>query len=373
MSRRRRTIHQAAGDDSFLDIVANIVGILIILIVVAGVRAGRAPVDLPHPVDDAVIEPVVDAVIEPVVDDLVLEPPPGETVEPEPWPQVLATAPEVVDRTDEVTDLAEQLAVLEKQLGTNLELLTSDRANLATKQVEIGRLRKQGGVRKSDVDAIGTEVDTVLESIAALERNDREARRSLEALGETPTPAIVEVRHRWTPVGTVVRGVEQHFHVRKGRVASIPLEPLKQRVRDQMSRYGRAMSRYPRHEGQVGPVDGFVMEYTVERRPVALVDELRHGRGMVRIAVTRWTIRPEPELESESIDRALSSGSRFRTVLRASDPKTALTFWVYPDSFSGLRRLQTAAHKAGFRVASRPLPTGITISGSPDGTRSQSQ
>ncbi len=179
MSRRRRTNHQAAGDDSFLDIVANIVGILIILIVVAGVRAGRAPVDLPHPVDDAVIEPVVDAVIEPVVDDLVLEPPPGETVEPEPWPQVLATAPEVVDRTDEVTDLAEQLAVLEKQLGTNLELLTSDRANLATKQVEIGRLRKQGGVRKSDVDAIGTEVDTVLESIAALERNDREARRSL--------------------------------------------------------------------------------------------------------------------------------------------------------------------------------------------------
>ena len=116
-----------------------------------------------------------------------------------------------------------------------------------------------------------------------------------------------------------------------------------------------------------------ILPRPVERRPVALVDELRHGRGMVRIAVTRWTIRPEPELASESIARALSSGSRFRTVLRASDPKTALTFWVYPDSFSGLRRLQTAAHKAGFRVASRQLPTGITISGSPDGTRAQSQ
>ena len=32
------------GSDSFLDVVANIVGILIILIVVAGIKAGAAPV-----------------------------------------------------------------------------------------------------------------------------------------------------------------------------------------------------------------------------------------------------------------------------------------------------------------------------------------
>ena len=39
----------AFGSDSFLDVVANIVGILIILIVVVGVRVARAPalVDVP--------------------------------------------------------------------------------------------------------------------------------------------------------------------------------------------------------------------------------------------------------------------------------------------------------------------------------------
>ena len=37
------------------------------------------------------------------------------------------------------------------------------------------------------------------------------------------------------------------------------------------------------------------------------------------------------------------------------------------------QRLQAAAHQAGFRVATRPLPPGVTISGSPDGTRSQAQ
>ena len=50
MTRRRATPQQAAGDDSFLDIVANIVGILIILIVVAGVRASRAPIEVPETV-----------------------------------------------------------------------------------------------------------------------------------------------------------------------------------------------------------------------------------------------------------------------------------------------------------------------------------
>ena len=44
MARRRNSDDIEFGSDSFLDIVANIVGILIILIVVAGIKAGAAPV-----------------------------------------------------------------------------------------------------------------------------------------------------------------------------------------------------------------------------------------------------------------------------------------------------------------------------------------
>ena len=43
----RRHDDQAFGSDSFLDVVANVVGILIILLVVVGVRVSRAPVTLP--------------------------------------------------------------------------------------------------------------------------------------------------------------------------------------------------------------------------------------------------------------------------------------------------------------------------------------
>lgn len=39
------------GSDSFLDVVANIVGILIILIVVAGIKAGATPVNVERVAD----------------------------------------------------------------------------------------------------------------------------------------------------------------------------------------------------------------------------------------------------------------------------------------------------------------------------------
>ena len=367
MNRSPRTSQQTAGDDSFLDIVANIVGILIILIVVAGVRASRAPVELPTESSQPVAE------VEPVVDEIVLKPPPGGVVEPAPWPQTVASVPSIVDRTDEVTGLVEHVEVLGDQLDVKLQLLSKAQADLETKLKELVQARGERIDRRKVVAGLTIEDTQVRTQLEALRREDQVARQRLEVLKQPVSPEVIEVRHRLTPVGRVVRGTEQHFHVRNGRVARIPLQGLKQRIRAQMSRYGRSMSRFPKHEGQVGPVDGFVMEYTVERRPARLADELRHGHAMIRIGVTRWTIRPEPELESETTEIALSSGSRYQTILRTSDPGAALTFWVYPDSFSEVRRLQAAAHRAGFRVAARPLPTGIPISGSPDGSRSQSQ
>ena len=358
MTRRRATPQQAAGDDSFLDIVANIVGILIILIVVAGVRASRAPIEFPETVAGS-DEP---------------EPPPTEVVTPPRLANPLrVTAPEITDRTDEVTRLSDESEEIRVRLDETLKTLSAVRRRAAERHEQITSVRKEQADRRPDVGALSIQVKAARGAVKALEREQKQARLLLQKLVATPTDEVVNVPHRLTPVGRSVRGAEQHFHVRNGRVVLIPLDRLKQRVRDQMARYGRMMSRFRKHEGQVGPVEGFVMEYTVERLPVEVVDELRRGRGMIRIGVTRWTIQPEPDLESEPIEVALSSSSRYQTVLRACGPETALTFWVYPDSFSEVRRLQAAAHKAGFRVAARPLPPGVTISGSPDGTRSQAQ
>ena len=52
MRYRRAKEEAASGHDSFLDIVANIVGILIILVMVVGVRARNAPVQASPVADD---------------------------------------------------------------------------------------------------------------------------------------------------------------------------------------------------------------------------------------------------------------------------------------------------------------------------------
>ena len=69
MSRRKPREEMEFGSDSFLDVVANVVGILIILMVLAGILAKTAPVNLTEeePAPAAATPPVV--VAEPVDDE----------------------------------------------------------------------------------------------------------------------------------------------------------------------------------------------------------------------------------------------------------------------------------------------------------------
>ncbi len=60
-----------------------------------------------------------------------------------------------------------------------------------------------------------------------------------------------------------------------------------------------------------------------------------------------------------------------RTILAGFDPNQAtVTVWVYPDSFEQFRVLKEELYKLGYLTASRPMPEGQPISGSPQGTRS---
>ena len=52
---------------------------------------------------------------------------------------------------------------------------------------------------------------------------------------------------------------------------------------------------------------------------------------------------------------------------------TTITLWVYPDSFDLYRQLKEELHNLGFATAGRPLPEGVLIGGSSDGTRSSAQ
>jgi hypothetical protein len=115
------------------------------------------------------------------------------------------------------------------------------------------------------------------------------------------------------------------------------------------------------------------MRYVVVKQLPSAIEELRTGGSFFRIQLAYYELDVTTDAFTESIDQALRPGSRFLNALSRARPGTALTFWVYPDSFELHRALQEYAHDAGFDVAARPLPIGVPIAGSPHGTRSSAQ
>jgi hypothetical protein len=93
----------------------------------------------------------------------------------------------------------------------------------------------------------------------------------------------------------------------------------------------------------------------------------------VRFGISSWAIVPGREIVEETSQQALRAESRFAVALQDASRNASLTFWVYPDSFALSRKLQEAAHDNGFEVAVRPLPDGIPITGSRNGSRSFAQ
>lgn len=376
------------GSDSFLDIIANIVGILIILIVIAGLRVSRSPVtsadtaDSGEPqivLDDtdtaAHVQPLAMGVDQPHDSDYGLR-------LPAPAIRSSATAPTArpvlaISVPPHTNDLeARQLQRARHGLDRQLAAIQTETES-AAKRAEL--LDSQRTTHTAALSSAGKDHQSTTRVVAQLESALQDANRQRSRLANAlieaqaqkrPTTAI---RHRLTSIGHTVRGDEIHFRVAAGRIAVVPVDILQQRLKAQVMRNKSWLLKFHKHEGYVGPVQGFTMTYVVERQSLSRIEQLRTGGGAIHIGVSRWTIHRQPDLKTESVDEALALEGQFRQTVQLASEATTLTFWVYPDSFEAYRRLRAFAHQLGFTVAGRPLPAGMQISGSPHGSRSSGQ
>ena len=181
------------------------------------------------------------------------------------------------------------------------------------------------------------------------------------------------LKHRVSPVGRVVYGDEVHFRISRGMISHVPIEELTDILKDKIRQNGSWLIKYNRHAGKVGPVEGYRLDYVVARQAMSPVDELRSGRGMVKIGLSEFVIRPTRELAEERISKSLTESGLVYRRLVALPPGSPVTLWVYPDSFAEYRQVADFAQRNGFLVAGRPLPKGVPISGSPNGSKSVAQ
>lgn len=350
---RRQSSHAEFGSDSFLDVLANMVGILIVLIVIAGIRVARGPVPTSNDpsAEETNTPPLASAEVPPLEPEVVT-PAPEVTSAIEAMESETARLRAERARTEAEFKARKAIYTAGKQEVSAAEkAITERREELDEHQAHLARLQQKLGDRKDVLTALLAEFEVAKNARAP----------------------VTQVKHRLAPISQEVQGEEVHFRLVGQRVSVIPLPQLIDRVKFQLERQKDWLAQHNKHEGTVGPVDGYSLRYVVQRQKLSPFEERRMGYGAFRVGVSSWELLPDPDIPAETADQALRRGSRFAIALQAAPERAALTFWVYPDSFGLYRALQEAAHAEGFVVAARPLPQGAAIEGSPHGSRSAGQ
>ncbi len=390
MSRRRHE-QSDEGSDSFLDVLANLVGILVVLVVMTALQAAVVP---PRPV-----EPLADApaLIEPVADvaaAAIVAPPTPPEPEPEPVVKV-ARAPLMAPKPNVVYLPTPPPAIpysLERDVAAaeaNAAALRrrwaqeTDAASTARGAAEAARSRAAAAVAEfrrsrsalSEAEAAGEDADRTADA-ARLDRDLWAAKAA--AVGDKPPERL---EHSALPVGRRVSGDELHFRLvgdpndpKGGVVRTAPIDALTARLERDVQRNRQRVIDRGGYEGVVGPAAGYLMRYRIQQEGADVVNRIRTSApNVVRFRLVGWTLEDAGEDPSVPVAAALAEGSDFRFALATAGPGATATFWVAPEAFGGFRTLREAVRQAGLSIAARPLPADVPITGSPNGSQSFAQ
>ena len=330
---RRVAVREDAdpAQDSFLDVVTNIVGILIILVMVIGARVQSLSLS-----SEAVASPAMTATVE-----------------------------ELTSLVQEATSVEHELAELETQMATLAA--AANGASMGRMQLAeaLAALKVEREVRRAAVDeetALSAqqraEIATLKEAIA-----DAEEEAKTLAFDEAETEEILAYP---TPIGRTVNGDEMHFQLQGGNIAYIPLQELFGMARNRAQRHTGSISQLTNHIESVGPTQGFALDYVIET-------QVDRARGQILVRSREWVVRPQQRSLGEPLEVAMVEGSAFRRKLSRITPATTVTLWCYPDSFEAFREVRAELYRLGIAAAGRPLPDGAPIGGSADGTKSVAQ
>lgn len=340
MARPKKNQDEIVGQDSFLDIVANLVGIMIILVMVVGARA-----------KDAMVDAEID------------ESKPSATAE---WEKEAAAAKAIAD--DVEADFKRIQAEMQRQ---KLELAYRQEERDRVQMLVVGAERTLSDHRQTLDESQQREFDQQKEIVAA-ETELEDLRRSIGHI-ETTEPETTIIEHLPTPMAKTVFGREVHLRLRHGRVAYVPWDEFVARLKEDAPRKVSRLRDEPEVTDSIGPLGGFWMRYTLKRE-----NQVLQGKAGVAVQQTvvldKFVLLPEAEEMGESLEDALSESSQLNAILAGHRPAaTTITVWIYSDSFEQFRKLKRVLFERGFVTAARPLPDDHPIGGSPEGTRSAAQ
>jgi len=183
----------------------------------------------------------------------------------------------------------------------------------------------------------------------------------------------VQIESYNTPLGRTVVGREIHFQLSHGRVAYVPLNELAEKAVDDIKHKLNRLSEQSQLTDTIPPIEGYRLTYAIRLRGATNEEIRESGHDRPRIE-DHFELAPVTDGLGETIAEALQPTSQFHQVLRSRQAKDAtITLWTYPGSFDDFRRLKKELYQLGFPVAARPLPDGVPISASSQGSKSTAE
>lgn len=352
MIRRRRSVREIPFSfDSFLDVVANVVGIIIrlILVVWVGARSYTSIQMLAKPKATAAPAAALALPEDPLERELARQ-----------RDELAQLQARLLEQLRQVEQIKSQEQQAQGQLG---QLVALERTLDDEERAVVGETaQKNEGVRAAELslDDVQRRREKILQEIRATEK----------------LPPLKQMLRYRTPVSKPVTTEEYFFECRNGRVSFLDIGSMLEEV-------GRAMSgkaQLLRSQWQVSdvtaPVGAFRLRYTVERQRGSLdsvLDVGPGGGGNFSYGVSEWVLEPVLAQRGETWSAAMAEGSQFRQVADSLDASAVVTFWVYPDSFELYRKLRDYLYERDVVVAGRPLTSDSSIAASRHGSISRGQ
>lgn len=352
--RRRRPREIPFSFDSFLDVVANVVGIIIRLILVAWVGARSY----------SSVQEILKQKHSPAAASL---------------PASFPADPLELELALNRQHLAEAQTRLLAQLRQLQEVKSSHES--AQVQLKSLMIRKQEIERQQaslDQNLVSRNANQQAQALTLSEIQQRRQRLMEEVQAMEKLPPLSKTLHYRTPVSRPVFTEELMFECRGGRVAFIDIAGLLADIKSGIEAKAKALQTQWEVSDMTHPIGPFRLRYTMERQRGAM-DALTSGstpagESGFRYGLSEWQVEAIASFRGETAPEALAIRSQFRQIVDVLDPQqTVVTFWVYPESFALFRQLRDYLYDHDLEVAGRPLPDGVPIMSSRHGTVSRGQ
>lgn len=326
--------------DSFLDVIANMVGILVLLVVIVGVRAGRQ----------------------------VFTATPAPPSEAQPLESLRARIDEEARRARAGRE--EVLEARERALAAAAE---ADRRNALRESAAlyVMKLRSELDAARRDL----TEGDRrSLETHNALAQAqlklDRLAREQVALANQEPEPDVETVEVAPTPIVDGKADQTISFRLQGDRLVYVPINELEVELAKKIDVPALTdPSRGVVTRETVGPVEGFVGE-----AEIGWTLRSSGARVAIRPQLGKLVLHEVTPLRGESPDEAFAPGGYVGSRVELLDPaKFVIRLIVYADSFETSPEVARQFRERGFRVAQSLKSNGQPIGFSSDGFKAVTQ